>query len=53
MSELGFESKHSGVKIYALNHYVNLTSKIKKSILVLVLLTFQLIIIVLKSICWL
>lgn len=30
MSELGFESKHSGVKIYALNHYVNLTSKIKK-----------------------
>ena len=30
MSELGFESKHSGVKIYALNHYANLTNKIKK-----------------------
>ena len=30
MSELGVESRHSGVQIYALNHYANLTNKIKK-----------------------
>lgn len=30
MSELGFESKHSSVKIYVLSHYANLTNKIKK-----------------------